>query len=371
MSRSILFLAILLAGAPCVMGCAFDVEDDGEDEDVAESADSLKAPRPDGFTFASSRDEREKAVPVTGGGNAWKTIYSVKLEDLTAGERIAVRGEVQLTRCHQSDVDKKTPCDRALPEGANLAYRAHIVIGGSQGDANGKRISKTARVSCTHFKHHCSVAIDEAIESDLSGTRFVKLLVAAEGSGKLMIVDEGKGGLAVTRMGRKADRAGKVFETRPTSGAWMDLDASDIREAKGLPGRRPHITFQTRIDNANPGDVLDVDARILAITASGGSRPGGCSGARDPLITHQVFASTGKNAEGSKIGTLTAKNGTNCRLDGRCTYEKSGALQVSRKHPAGQPLYVSVVSTGGRSCSGSGDKWRIDPASRMVLRRRR
>ncbi len=352
-----------------VAACGAPIEE--KEEPVDSTEDALRAPPPDGFSFAQSRKEKEKSVPTTNGGNAWKTIYAVRLDDLGPDERIAVRGEVQLTRCHSSDVEKGTPCKDALRDNADVGFEAKIVIGNSASNAAGDRIGPEKGLECSHFDHHCALALDEAIATDLAGTKLVKLVVASKGDGKLMIVDEGHGGLFVTRMGKNADRGGKTFESRRESNDWMDSDASDVRQARGLPGRKSHVTFQQKIDNANPGDVFDVDARIIAITKSGGSRPGNCSGAREPLITHEVFLSTGSDPEKSKIGTLTAKNGTNCRLDARCRYEKSGAVEVPRSHPEGKPLFVSIVSMAGRSCAGSGDAWRVDGDSKMTVRRRR
>jgi hypothetical protein len=367
-SATLARLAFAAVFAACVPACAASED---EDEPVGESTEEVRAPESDGFAFAQSRDEKEKAVPVTSRGDAWKTIYSVRLDGLGKAERVAVRGEVQLTRCHSSDVEKGTPCKSALGDNADLAYEAKIVVGGAANDANGDRVAPAVSVKCSHFDHHCALAIDESVVTGLAGTKFVKLIVAAKGDGKVMIVDEGHGGLAVTRIGKDAARAGKSFTARRESDKPMDSDASDLRQANGLPGRKSHVTFRQRIDDARPGDLLDVDARIIAITKSGGSRPGGCSGAREPLITHQVFLSTGMDAEGTKIGTLTAKNGTNCRLDARCGYDKSGAASVPKNHPPGKPVYVSVVSSGGRSCAGSGDEWRIDGDSKMTVRRRR
>jgi hypothetical protein len=116
--------------------------------------------------------------------------------------------------------------------------------------------------------------------------------------------------------------------------------------------------------------VIDAEALIVAKTRGSGSKPAGCQGARDPLITHQVFVSKHQGDPlGSKIASLTAKNGVNCRLGNSCTYRKSGAYQLPKSTPS--TVYVSVISWGGRSCSAPNDEWSLGASSELLVTRRR
>jgi hypothetical protein len=134
--------------------------------------------------------------------------------------------------------------------------------------------------------------------------------------------------------------------------------------------RKPHVTLRATLHDVKPGDVIDADAVIVAKTRGSGAKPAGCSGARDPLISHQVLVSKHKaDPLGSKIGSLTAKNGVNCRLDSSCTYRKSGAIQLPKSTP--NTVYVSVISWGGRSCSAPNDEWSLGNRSTLKVSRRR
>ncbi|MEZ4448405.1 MAG: hypothetical protein R3B09_02920 [Nannocystaceae bacterium] len=355
---------------------ADDVDDEGELDDEGEGDDLTRddlplveaplrlLPAPDGgFRFARTTEERRGYVRIQK-SSTWRVVYSIEVEALKASEALAVRGEVQLTTCQASDLGD-TPCKRITP--FDPKYKAKIVLGDGPGDADGVLLSEVGDVTCSHFKHHCALALDESKTGDLKGTKYVNLVVAATGPAPStkdrMIVDEGHGGLYVTRIGAGADAKGEAAAMKDVSPSWMSLDTEDVEP------RAPHVTFQVKLTGAEAGEIVDVDAKIVAVTEGHGGKPGGCSGARDPLITHQVFLS--KHAGdpiGSKLGALTAKNGGNCHLDDQCTYRKSGALALPKGAPG--TVYVSVVSTGGRSCSSSQDRWKVGGASEVTVRRR-
>jgi hypothetical protein len=94
-----------------------------------------------GYGFSRDADENRRSVPIEQNSD-WKVIYSVPLVDLAPGERVAVRGEVQLTTCQLSDLGNG-PCQRVTPFDPKM--KAKIVIGTSKGDANGPNLSNIAR----------------------------------------------------------------------------------------------------------------------------------------------------------------------------------------------------------------------------------
>ena len=345
-------------------GCIVSPDDEAE---VLDTTELGVGPAPDGgYTFGRSAHELRKSVPISNGAAEWRVIYSVPLSDLGPQERVAVRGEVQLTTCQKSDVDQNTPCQRISP--FNPKFQVKVVLGSSKGDSSGKALSETSGVTCTHFEHHCAVAIKQEVTDGLAGSKFANLVVAASAGGAtskdVMIVDEDHGGLYVTRIGAGAEVHGKQFDGTDVSPAWMKLDMANEHP------REPHVTLQATVANAQPGDILDVDALIEAKTHGQGSKPAGCQGAREPLLSHQVFVSKHKQDPiASKIAAITAKNGSNCDLDDTCKYRKSGAIQLPEDTP--DTVHVSVVSWGGRSCSASGDEWKLGGASWLRVGRLR
>jgi hypothetical protein len=360
MTRSTLLRALCCSLLAPLLGCA--IETDGEL--IGETALELGPAAAAGYAFARDTKENRKSVPIKA-KNAWRVVYSVPLQDLHQGERIAVRGEVQLTTCQASDLGNG-PCKRVTPFDPKM--KAKIVLGTTKNDAKGRALSNKRAMTCTHFKHHCTLAIDEQVTGDLSGFKFANLVVAATGSNPnskdLMEVNAHHGGLYVTRIGASAPAQGKSIPGHVVTSGWMRLDMENKHP------RKPHVTLQATVSDARPGDVIDAEALIVARTRGSGSKPAGCSGARDPLILHQVFVSTKKGDPlGTKIGTLTAKNGVNCKLGNSCTYRKSGAVKLPKSTPS--TVHVSVISWGGRSCSAPNDEWSLGNASALKVSRRR
>ncbi len=367
---SVALALVMLAASGCVepadaadeSGAPSDPDDPPAATDPVEV---LPAVPPGEFRLARTTEERIAWVPVKDAAN-WHVVYSLKLTELGDGERVAARGEVQLTTCQASDLPD-TPCKKITP--FDPSFKAKIILADGASDAEGVNLVPARDVTCSHFEHHCAVALGEEVVGKLTGVKFVNLVVSATGPNPggddRMIVDEGHGGLYVTRIGQGADPVGTALPLADVSPDWMALD----NESAGP--REPHVVFQVKLDGAEPGEILDLDARIDAITDGNGGKPANCSGARDPLITHQVFLSDQAKApwlDGHKLGTMTAKNGSNCHLDDTCTYRKSGAASLGKDPPG--VVWVSVVASGGRSCSAPGDRWKVGNQSAVTVRRR-
>lgn len=346
--------------AALATGCVAGTGDGAASNDAA-----LGAPTADGYAWARSTTELRESVPIDK-SDAWRVVYSVAVKDLDGGERLAVRGEVQLTVCQASDLGKSSPCHRVTP--FDPRYKAKIVLGGSPSDAAGDDLSKTEDIVCTHLRHHCAVALGEEVTGGHDGSKYVNLVVAAvdpqAGGSDLMIVNQGDGGVYVTRIGAQAKPKAATAAGHVTTGGWMQLDMANASP------RAPHVTLQAALHGVGPGDVVDVDALVEADTRGSGGKPLGCSGARDPLVTNEVVVSRhAGDPLGTALGTVARRNGKNCDLGDTCAYRKSASYEL----PAGTPsdVYVSVVSWGGRSCSAPGDAWKLGGASavRVGLRR--
>jgi hypothetical protein len=347
----------------CALGCA--ASEDDEETSTAGDALTASRPPPGGYSWTKSTNEVRKSVPVKKNGD-WQVVYSVRLSDLGAGERIAARGEVQLTVCQASDVGNGTTCKRIAPFAPR--YTAKIVLASSANDANGKDVTGTSDITCTHLIHHCAVAIPEGITNGVSGTKFVNLVVSAVDDAAtdrdVMEVNEGNGGVYVTRIDDTAKVHGDSVEGRQLSNGSMNLDQENDHP------RKPHVTLQAKVGNVKRGDVIDVDALIEANTKGGGSKPAGCQGARDPLITSEVYVSKRDgDPMGSKIGVIDEKNGKNCAIGDTCNYRKSGSVQLPKDTP--KEVFVSVVSWGGRSCSAPNDEWKLGGSSKLDVGVRR
>ncbi len=270
----------LLVLCASTTGCLLQSDWDGEPVDEAHLG--LSAPKANGYSFGRDADERRKGVPITKDPK-WHVIYSVPLKDLDSKEHLAVRGEVQLTTCQASDLNGHSPCQRITP--FDPKYKAKVVLGTSKSDPTGPDLTGTRDVNCTHFHHHCAIALDERVTTKHSGFRFANLVVAAvdnnAGGPDVMEVNEHHGGLYVTRIGKSAPVSGKKFQGHVVTSGWMKLDMENKHP------RKDHVTLQVALHGAKPGDVIDAEALIVAKTRGNGGKPGGCSGARDPLITHQ------------------------------------------------------------------------------------
>ena len=324
-------------------------------DDSARTDDALGAAAPGRFAFARDTKERRTTVPITSSRD-WRVIYSVPLDALSPNERVAVRGEVTLSKCVPSE---GAPCSRVTPFVQRFA--AKVVLGSSASDATGPDLSDTTSLTCSTRDHHCTLVVDETISGGFTGKRFANLVVAASGNGSsidVAKVEEGHGGVYVTRIGPGADAGGQRVVGNDVSPQWMTVDDVD---SNGSARRDAHVTMRARLDGVKPGDVVDVDARVLARIDDGSC---------DPLIMNQVFVSTKNDddPEASRVATLTAQNGTNC-TGASCTLRKSGADALPKGTPS--TVWVSVVSKAGRSCAQSGDRWQLGASSKLWVRVRR
>jgi hypothetical protein len=330
-----------------IAGCALS------SDETATSDAELRAPPSGGYAWSRGTHERRDSVPIDSNGS-WQVVYSVPVPHLDPSEHLSVRGEVQLTVCQQSDLDKKTPCLRVTP--FDPKYKVKIVLGDAPNDGNGKDLSETHDIECTHLRHHCALAVPEAIAGGFNGSKYVNLVVSAVDShaqnDDRMIVNQGDGAVYVTRIDGKAKLHGDATSGHVAEGGWMKLDMENAHP------RRPHVTLQAKLHDLHHGDVIDVDAVIEAVTSGSGGKPAGCDGARDPLVTNEVFLSSHENDPlASKIAMISPKNGKNCGIGDTCSYRKSGSFQVAHDEPGDS--WVSVVSYGGRSCSAPSDEWRL------------
>lgn len=254
---------------------------------------------------------------------------------------------------------ESAPCKRVTP--FTPRFTARIVLGNDANDANGTKLSASPSQSCSRREHHCTLVIREELAGNLSGDRFVNLVVAAEGnatSKDLMKVEKAHGGVYVTRIDAAANRGGSGIAVDTVATSSMKIDNVDDNNGSGR--RESHVLYRARVDNVRPHDLLDLDATINAVV-----NDGSC----DPLIMHQVFVSTDNgDPEATKLLELTAQNGTNC-IGANCTFKKSGAGEL----PGGTPstVFVTVVAKAGRSCTQNGDTWQIGGGSGVTLRLRR
>jgi hypothetical protein len=318
-----------------------------------------------GVFFDDSRSRKTGSVPIDKGGDKWRTFFSAKLSDVPGDVQpdvLAARGEVQLTKCQQSDVDKGE-CKRITP--FTPEYKTKIIIASGPDATDGKVVTDGGKpMACNDNEHHCTTSVPERKKDNAAGAKYVNLVVAAgTHSSKLtskdtMHVDNDHGGVAVTRWFAGAAPTGGTAKGKRT--LKKPVAAQDHR--------KDHVTLQATVHDVKPGDVLSADAKIKVKAIKGGGARAGCHGARDPLISHQIFASKHKDGIKSKIATLTAQNGVNVMLGKSRTFEKSGAAQMPGTTPS--TVYVSVVSWGGRSCSANGDKFQVTGGHLTVQKKR-
>lgn len=333
-------------------------------------APAAERPRRDGVSFATDASERRLGVRIRDRQRTHPAIiYSVRLRDLDADERLRLRGEVALSRCNRKDIAgesgdaDQTPCTsrqmRQSPYGYAPRFAAAFVLGDGPDDAGGRRVGPWRDTLCWEEKHHCALALPEVEVDDVpaGGDRWVHLVVAADANGHparewhVMEVEQGKGRLAVTRLGRDAARVANERTERLRSRGSMGVDQT---EDEGDDTQVKRLVFSQRLDGLRAGDVVSADARMRAVLGRYDCHP---------LITSQIFLTRREDARDpqSAVKVLTQKNGFNCTVHGGdgCVYEKSGAAEVPRGE--GGTLYVNYVATALRSCAApnGGDRWEI------------
>lgn len=313
-----------------------------------------------------------------------KVIYSIRLPNVTSGEKLIVRGEVALSRCNTKDIAgqsgdaKTTPCNskemKQDPYGYAPRFEATFVLADKPNEGKGRTIGPWADHTCTESQHHCALAIPEASVTGLddASEKYLNLVVAAEAPGSkarswdVMEVEQNKGGLFVTRIGKGAGAAHVIADKTSNVLATGKLGI-DQTEDEGDKTQVKRLVYRVRLDGLQPGDVIDIDAQMRARLHMGSL----C----DPLMTHQIIlAKQPGDTEGAGDGEyrVTAKNGRNCvdHGPGGCLYEKSGAIQIGKSTPS--TMYVSFVTVALRSCAApnGADKWSVDEGNLRVGVRR-
>jgi hypothetical protein len=347
------------------------IDDDSEDDFATpaarEAPPEAPAPDPDGVAFARDRSERIYGVHIHDAPHRGpKVVYSVRLADVRADEKLLVRGEVTLSRCAGDSGDAGiTPCDRPAmqrdPYGYTPRYTAAIVLASSPTDATGRRVSPWSERRCPEPQHHCALAMPEVAVTDqgAAGELFVNLVVAADADGKnardwhVMEVEQHKGALAVTRVGAAVGGVAlheRSDVLRTTQRMGIDRPAED-----GDPTQVRHLLYQVKLAGLHGGDVVDVDGRMRAVLDGGYT----CN----PLITTEVLITRDRDARnpvGNFDEEVTIKNGANCadHSNDGCKYEESGAVRLRNGAP--DTMYVSLLAVALRSCAapGGNDTWR-------------
>src|SRR5688572_1391439 len=88
-------------------GCVADeeLESSFETEAAKAAPPDAKPPEPTGVAFARDASERIFGVHIRDEPHRKpKVVYSVRLADLRADEKLLVRGEVTLSRCNRKDI---------------------------------------------------------------------------------------------------------------------------------------------------------------------------------------------------------------------------------------------------------------------------
>jgi hypothetical protein len=360
-----------------LMGCV--AEDDGELDFATAAAAAkppdAKRPEPGGVAFARDASERIFGVHIRDEPHRQpKVVYSVRLAELRADEKLLLRGEVTLSRCNRKDVAgesgdaKQTPCDSDRmerdPYGYNPRFSAAFVLANSPTDATGDRVSSWFDRGCSEGQHHCALALPEVAVDNLpdAAEKFVNLVVTADARGAnarswhVMEVEQSKGALAVTRVG--AGAGGRVISERSEKLLATGKLGIDRPEEDGDPTQVRQLLYQVKLVGLRPGDVVDVDAKLRAVLDGGFT----C----DPLITAEVLLTKDPDAREPKAQhdeRITIKNGANCadHSNQGCKYEESGAVRLESGAP--DTMYASYLAIALRSCAAPNgtDTWQADP----------
>lgn len=368
-------LAVTVLGA---LGCGAVGPDDGSGEDFDDASYGFAdapPPKANGVSFGRDLQERAYGVEIKDKPHkGLKSIYSVRLADLSHTEQLRVRAEVVLSRCNPKDIaglsgdSKNTPCNSAKmkqsPYGYTPRFSAAYFLGNGPGDTSGPRVSGWTDTRCPENQHHCALAVPEEAVKNLpdAAEKYLNLVVSADSDGKnarswdVMEVEQGKGALAVTRIAPGASLSAiQKSSTDLISKQKMGIDQT---EDEGDKTQVKHLLYQVKLQGLQPGDVIDVDARARAVLGSGFS----C----DPLITGEVLVTQDAGAKDTKKKgdeKVTERNGRNCsdHSNDGCKYEKSGAVRLGKDAPS--TMFVSYLVQAARSCAApnGGDEWHADP----------
>jgi hypothetical protein len=353
--------------------CTIDDPESTFDTDAARGPMVYIGPPPaGGVAFGRDTSERIYGVHIRDQAHRQpRVVYSVRLDDVRADEKLLLRGEVVLSRCNRKDIAgesgdaKNTPCDSKDmvrdPYGYTPRFSAAFVIAGSPTDATGTRVSGWFDRNCTEGQHHCALALPEVTVGDppAAAERYVNLVVSADAqdhdarSWDVMEVEQDKGALAVTRVA--AGGGGHAIVKRSEQLLAAGSLGIDRPEEDGDPTQVRHRLYRLQLSGLHGGDVIDADARMRAVLGNGFT----C----DPLITAEVIVTADPQArdpKGPHDERITVKNGANCadHSNDGCKYEESGAVRL--KHGAPDTMYVSYLATALRSCAApdGSDSWK-------------
>jgi hypothetical protein len=352
-----------------------EADDDPDESYRTASANNVPdapAPAAAGVSYGRELAERSYGVAITDKPTGKpKVIYSVRLGTVSAGERLLLRAEVTLSRCNAKDIAglsgdaKVTPCNssklRKSPYRYAPRFQAAFVLADGADQPAGQRLSPWLDRKCTESEHHCALALPEAKATpDPAAGRYLNLVVAADADGAgarsfdVMEVEQGHGGLHVTRLGPSAPGPASTKDTKELR-AGGKLRVDQPKEDGGNPIR--HLLYRLRLDGVQPGDVLGADARarVRVFMTSG------C----DPLVTGELIltkSESGTDTQGADDGRLTARNGQNAadHSSQGTAYRKSGAIQIKQGSPS--TMYLKHVAMAARSCANPHrDQWALDP----------
>lgn len=358
----------------------------GEDDDIDTLSEALTlgspsagdpapvAPPASVVSYARELEERAYGVRIHDQRHRQpRVVYSVRLTDLSPGERLRINAEVTLSRCNEKDIAgesgdaSRTPCTNRDLQRSPYTYTpnfsAAIVLGTSPRDASGPRISDWFEQRCPKMRHHCARALGEIRVGDRdlpdSGERFVNLVVTADANGAnarsfdVMEVEQRHGGLHVVRLSSSAppDRAPIVTTNLVASN--IPIDRTDSR---GVDGENRRVVYRVRLDGLRAGDVIQATGRYY-----------GALGSYDvnPLITSQILLvedpDTRRPGVDDHDRVLTARNGHNCydhSSGAICRYAKSGAVVVPRGAPS--TMWVQLVGSAVRSDAAPDGRNRVE-----------
>jgi hypothetical protein len=364
-------------------GCATEDELDLDNETVASPVEVPPAPRA-GVAFGRDTSERIYGVRIHDQAHRQpKVVYSVRLVDVRADERLRLRGEVALSRCNTKDIAGEsgdaahTPCDsprmRSSPYDYAPRFSAAFVLANSPTDATGQRVSPWFERTCNEGQHHCALALPEVGVDSLpdAAEKFVNLVVTADAQSHnardwhVMEVEQNKGALAVTRLG--ADAGGRAISERSVELRSPGHMGIDRPHEDGDPTQVRHLLYQVKLTGLRGGDVVDADANVRAVLDGGYS----C----DPLITTEIIVTQDRDAKDVRDAhdeRITIRNGANCsdHSNDGCRYVESGAVRLEANVPA--TMFVSYYALALRSCAepGGNDTWHVRDGELAVNVRR-
>lgn len=294
------------------------------------------------------------------------SIYSVRVSQLTQGERLFINGEVTLSRCNQKDINgtatnaATSPCNTQEMRDAPYTYQpwinTAIFISQSSDDLGdepprGEWVEKR----CDEARHQCPLTLPQLQVDDLPpGDYWVHIGATAHANGNnveswhYMEVKMDKGQLNVARLKASND----VVQTLSTQTV---QSTGRLRVDQGSD-RTNHVAYELPLSQLQGGDVLWVKSGFASILDGTGD----C----DPMINTGLFLSDhpGETDPARGIGTLAPSNGMKCpKYDAQgCNYKKQGAIKLPAQ--LATPIYLVHHATANRGCADN-EFWSISAST--------